>query len=88
MISGKTGKCATYDPANPAGVWLSTCGKNGQGWIRHRNNNTYLLEATEAPGMCMSATTSPVTVGSHAGYIGIILQRCTSTTSFKDLYLA
>ncbi|MGH3937408.1 MAG: ricin-type beta-trefoil lectin domain protein [Pseudonocardiaceae bacterium] len=87
LASHRSGKCATYRPGDygtPAGIWLAPCGQDGQGWTRISGGDTYMFEAAQVPGMCMSATAQPVTIGSYAGYIGIELRSCATTSPLKD----
>jgi len=83
LVSNRSGKCVTYKPGDytdHAKVWLTPCGKDGQGWIRTGNGRLFNFEAAEVRGMCMSATTSPVT----GGFTGIELRSCATSSPLKD----
>jgi hypothetical protein len=88
LVSSRTGRCVTYQPGyfgDNAKVWLTPCGKDGQGWIRTWNGTAYIFEAAEVHGMCMSATTGPVTNDPTPGrYTGIQLRRCDTSSPLKD----
>jgi hypothetical protein len=84
LVSSRSPKCITYQPGDytdHAKVWLTSCGKEGQGWIRPWDSTVgaWLFEAADAPGMCMSATEGTV-VG---GFIGIELRSCGISSSHK-----
>jgi hypothetical protein len=86
LVSAKTGRCVTYQPgdySDHSKVWLTPCGKDGQGWIRIPNGAGYMFEAAEVRGMCMAATTGTVTDAAGT-YIGILLRRCDSSSPLKD----
>jgi Ricin-type beta-trefoil lectin domain len=83
LVSSRSGKCVTYDPDPDYGtlsVWLAPCGKDGQGWIRTWNDQAYIFQAVELPGLCMSAPNGPVT----EGFIGIQLRRCGPPSPLTD----
>jgi hypothetical protein len=86
LVSGRSfSKCITYQPGDykdHAKVWLTGCGKNDQGWIRTWNSTVgaWLLEAADAPGMCMSATECTIT----GGFIGAELRSCGISSSHKE----
>ena len=86
LVSSRTGRCVTYQPgdySDHSKVWLTPCGKDGQGWIRIPHGTGYMFEAAEVRGMCMAATTGTVT--DTAGvYTGILLRRCDSSSPLKD----
>jgi hypothetical protein len=89
LVSARTGRCVTYQPgdySDHSKIWLTPCGKDGQGWIRIPTNNGYTFEAAEVRGMCMAATTGIVTESNPAtsGYIGILLRRCDTSSTLKD----
>jgi Ricin-type beta-trefoil lectin domain len=86
LVSSRTGRCITYQPgdySDRARIWLTSCGKDGQGWIRTRNGTTYTFEAAEVHGMCMAATNGTVT-DTAGTYTGILLRRCDSSSPLKD----
>lgn len=88
LVSSRTGRCVTYQPgdySDHSRIWLTSCGKNGQGWIRTPNGTGtgYMFEAAEVRGMCMAATTGTVTDAAGT-YTGILLRRCDSSSPLKD----
>jgi transcriptional regulator with XRE-family HTH domain len=86
LVSSRSGRCVTYQPGyfgDHAKVWLTPCGKDGQGWIRTWNGAAYMFEAAEVRGMCMSATSGPVTDAAGT-YTGILLRRCDTSSPLKD----
>lgn len=91
LVSARSGRCVTYQPgdyADGARVWLTPCGKEGQGWIRHRNGTAYVFESAEIHGMCMSATSGPVTNSPTIDrFTGIQLRRCDTSSPLKDWQL-
>jgi Ricin-type beta-trefoil lectin domain len=83
LVSSKSGKCVTYQPGDytdHAKVWLTPCGKDGQGWIHTWNGAAYMFEAAEIRGMCMTATRNIVT----GGFIGIELRSCGTSSPHKE----
>jgi hypothetical protein len=87
LVSARTGRCVTYQPGDytdHSKVWLTPCGKEGQGWIRIRNGTDYVFEAAQARGMCMTATSSPVTTPGTGGYVGIQLRPCDTSSLLQD----
>jgi hypothetical protein len=87
LVSSRTGRCVTYQPGDytdRARIWLTPCGKEGQGWIRiHNGGATYMFEAAEVRGMCMAATNGPIDDAAGA-YTGILLRRCDTSSPLKD----
>lgn len=83
LVSANTGRCITYQPgdySDHAKVWLTPCGKNGQGWIRTTHGDTVTFEAGEVRGMCLSATPGPVL----GNFTGIELRPCTTPSTLKN----